>query len=141
MSIPSSAFDTLAAAITAADTDVGTHNNWARRNTIYAIGDGTAEVLTVVPEKTDIVGLGSDAGAHFKLIGTFTVATGTTGTRFFNVGFIPTTAAPAFTVPTASSGWEFQNCTFYFSANATHGLYAAADVARMKIINYRAKRI
>jgi hypothetical protein len=56
------AFDTIAEAITASNASITLTANrwWARRNRIFVLGDGIAESLTVLPEKCDVIGLGSD---------------------------------------------------------------------------------
>jgi hypothetical protein len=70
------AFATIAEAITASNTSIGLTANrwWARRNRIFVCGDGIAESLTVLPEKTDIIGVGSDLYPFPRVTGAHTIA-------------------------------------------------------------------
>jgi len=108
-----SAFATVAAGLAAADTDVGSNRNWARRNTVYVIGDGITETLVLAAEKTDLVGLGTDVSSFPKITGNFTIGTAVPGFRIFNMGFVPTTTAPIITFPSGMHGWELHNVHLY----------------------------
>lgn len=124
-----SAFNTIAAAITAADNDSDSnglgaagHRNWARRNTIYVIGDEIHEDITILAEKTDIVGLGTDYSSFPRFMHSWDIATGVKGARFFNVGFYNDNADIGFTLPTGSGGTQFHNCHFESGEVGTIGL-------------------
>ncbi|KKL92436.1 hypothetical protein LCGC14_1884670, partial [marine sediment metagenome] len=56
----------LSEAITASNVSIALTENrwWARRNRIFVQGDGMTENLTVLPEKCDIIGVGSDLLPH-----------------------------------------------------------------------------
>lgn len=128
-----SAFGTLAAAITAADTDVGIHRNWARRNTIYVIGDEIHEDITVLAEKTDIVGVGTDLAAYPRMFHSWDIAVAVKGARFFNIGFENDAADAAVTLPAGTNGAEFHNCHFARKDAGTHGLSVTSS-SNVKII-------
>jgi len=117
-----SAYQTLAECITVCDTDAAANRNWARRNTIYVIGDELHEDITVLSEKTDIVGVGTDLGAYPRMMHSWAIAAGVKGARFFNMGFWNDTADVGVSIPTLSHGTEFHNCHFDSNAVGTHGL-------------------
>jgi len=109
------AVSTVAAALALADTDIGNSaiRAWARRNTVYACGDGIAEALVLASEKTDLIGVGTDVGSFPKITGNFTIGTAVNGFRIFNMGFVPTTTAPCITFPAGMHGWELHGVTIY----------------------------
>lgn len=131
-----SAFSLIATAITAADSDVGSNRNWAKRNTIYISGDIFPETLTVMPEKTDIVGIGYDQNARPRITKTMAMSPAVQGLRFFNIEFNAHTAAPAVSAVANMHGLEFHNCVFKFSTQAigaTHGLSVTAGMKSMVV--------
>lgn len=111
---------------------------WAGRQTIYYAGDNNTEVLLLLPDKTDIIGMGSCDGNDFPVLvgaqlpvaGTVspysTARPGSRGTRFINMGFREE-AGVCFTVPTTASGIRFIGCTFLGSAAGTTGILATAS--------------
>jgi len=109
------AYSTVAAALAAADTQIGLSANraWAKRNTVYFCGDGIAEALVLASEKTDLIGVGTDVGSFPKITGNFTIGTAVSGFRVFNAGFVPTTTAPVITFPAGMHGWELHGCHLY----------------------------
>jgi len=117
-----SAYNTLEAAITQADADVGLHRNWARRNTIYVIGDEINEDITVLPEKTDIVGVGTDLAAYPRFMHSWAIGAAVKSPRFFNCGWMNDAADVAVDIFAGTHGVEFHNCTFIKEAAGTYGL-------------------
>ena len=110
------AFLTLAAAITANNTDVAADKyGWATRNRIYISADTTTETLVAFPNKCDVIGVGSyDANDRPGITGHHApVNAGNYGTRFINIWFKSTAvAAPLITLASTSSGIQFLGCTF-----------------------------
>ena len=122
-----SAFDTLAAAITAADTAAAADRNWAKRPTVYVSADECNEDITVLPEKTDIVGVGTDLAEYPRMMHSWVIAAAVKGARFFNMGFQSDAADIAVVLPTASHGNEFHDCHFKANNTATHALQITAS--------------
>ena len=123
------AFKTLSRAVTVSNVDIARGSDrWARRNAIYFAGDRLVENLTILPDKCDVIGVGScDSFKGGAIAGTHTIASGT-GTRFYNVGFEPGSSADIFTFSTAgSSGIEFHGCEFRASYS-TFTAVSAIDV-------------
>lgn len=107
-------FATLAEAITANNTSIGLTANrwWARRNRIYVMGDGITESLTVLPEKCDIIGCGSDLYPFPRVTGVHTIALAKVGCRFINMGFQATGTDHLLTAVAACHGLSFLGCVF-----------------------------
>ncbi len=105
---------TLAVVFAASHADIARGSDrWARRNTIYIAGDTFTETLTMVPQKTDVIGVGSKDG--FKgavILGNHAPVNAAMGCRFINVGFEPATAADIMTLVAANWGIEFIDCEF-----------------------------
>ncbi len=106
---PDHPFATIAEAITASNTSIGLAANrwWARRNYIYVCGDGIEEDLTVLPEKCDIIGCGSDLVPYPRVIGHHTIALAKVGCRFINMGFTADGAGDLFVIPAGCHGLQF----------------------------------
>ena len=106
------AFATIAEAITASNTSIGLTANrwWARRNRIFVCGDGITENLTVLPEKTDIIGVGSDLFPFPRIIGNHAFAVAKVGVRFINLGFFTATTADLMSFPTSCHGLQILGC-------------------------------
>jgi predicted small secreted protein len=102
-------FSTLAEAITASNASIGLAANrwWARRNRIFVCGDGIEEDLTVLPEKCDIIGCGSDLVPYPRIIGAHTIAVAKVGCRFINMGFTATGTGDLFVIPAGCHGLRF----------------------------------
>jgi hypothetical protein len=109
-----SAFATIAAAITASNASIGLSVNrwWARRNRIFVVGDGITESLTVLPEKCDIIGLGSDLYPFPRVIGAHAISLAKVACRFINMGFQATGTGDLFVIPAGCHGLQFLGCTF-----------------------------
>jgi len=106
---PDHPFSTIAEAITASNTSIGLSANrwWARRNYIYVCGDGIKESLTVLPEKCDIIGCGSDLVPYPRVIGHHTIALAKVGCRFINMGFTADGTGDLFVIPAGCHGLQF----------------------------------
>ncbi len=105
---PDHPFATLAEAITASNASIGLAANrwWARRNQIFVCGDGITESLTVLPEKCDIIGCGSDLVPFPRIIGAHTIAVAKVGCRFINMGFQATGTGDLFVIPAGCHGFQ-----------------------------------
>jgi hypothetical protein len=103
-----SPFATIAEAITASNTSIGLTANrwWARRNRIFVMGDGIDEDLTVLPEKCDIIGIGSDLVPYPRVIGHHTIAAAKVGCRLINMGFQLDGTAVGITIPAGCHGFQ-----------------------------------
>lgn len=103
-----SPFATIAEAITASNASIGLAANrwWARRNRIFVMGDGIDEDLTVLPEKCDIIGCGSDLVPFPRIIGHHTIALAKVGCRFINMGFQLDGTAVGLTIPAGCHGFQ-----------------------------------
>lgn len=118
---------TIAAAVTLANAEIAASSlGWAARPTIYYKGDNNTEILTSLPNKTDIIGVGSSDGNEFPVLVGAQVPTTGMGTRFINMGFREE-AGVAFTIPTGVSGITFLGCYFLGSAAGTIGILATAS--------------
>jgi hypothetical protein len=96
-----SAFQLISSAIAASNTSIGLTANrwWARRNRIFVCGDVMTESLTVLPEKCDIIGVGTDLRAFPRVYGNHTIALAKVGCRFINMGFVTTGTGDLFVIP------------------------------------------
>lgn len=105
---PDHPFATVAEAITASNASIGLAANrwWARRNKIFVCGDGITESLTVLPEKCDIIGCGSDLVPYPRIIGHHTIALAKVGCRFINIGFILDGTGVGLTIPAGCHGFQ-----------------------------------
>jgi hypothetical protein len=105
---PDTAFTSIATAITASNASIGLSSNrwWARRNRIFVMGDGIDEDLTVLPEKCDIIGIGSDLVPYPRVIGHHTIAVAKVGCRFINMGFQLDGTAVGITIPAGCHGFQ-----------------------------------
>ena len=110
---------TLAVAFAASHADIARGaDRWARRNTIYIAGDSFEEDLVILPQKTDVIGVGSYNGhPGANILGNHAPVNAGFGCRFFNVNFEPVTVAAIMTLTAACWGTEFHNCSF--KANGT----------------------
>ncbi|MCE5334366.1 MAG: hypothetical protein LLG06_07220 [Desulfobacteraceae bacterium] len=101
-------FATISEAITASNTSIGLTANrwWARRNRIWVMGDGIDEDLTVLPEKCDIIGVGSDLVPYPRVIGHHTIAAAKVGCRIINMGFQLDGTGVGLTIPAGCHGFQ-----------------------------------
>jgi hypothetical protein len=130
---------TLTEAIALSEASMGNSQNrwWARRNRIFIMGDRLTETLTALPQKCDIIGLGScDSFKMACLRGNHTIVSGN-GCRFFNVHFDPLTAADIWVMATGGPAqFEFHDCEFKAegAATAVSGI-DTTNIPYFKIIN------
>lgn len=115
-----SAWQTLAKAIAVSHANIASGKfGWAKRNTIYICGDQFEESLIALPQKTDIVGCGSDSGFPMAGIkGHHAPVNGAMGVRFFNIHFRPVTANPLITLVSTSGSNEYHGCNLDSSGDA-----------------------
>ena len=131
-----SPFKTLAVAMAASHANIAAGSKgWAARNRIYFKADDSAEDLTKLAQKTDIIGIGStDWKAKPALYGNHVVP-GTTsyqGCRFYNILFRGAAAAGGDIFTTTQHGLEFHGCEFLAtgsSSDATAAIISTAGVA------------
>lgn len=128
-------FATLAEAITASNTSIGLTANrwWARRNRIFVMGDGITESLTVLPEKTDIIGVGSDLYPFPRVIGAHTIAAAKVACRFINMGFQASGTGDLFVIPAGCHGLQFLGCTFTASTAGNTKALEITDSAHVRV--------
>ncbi len=113
------AFKTLAFAFAASHANIASGGVAARRNTIYISGDWFVEDLVALPQKTDVIGVGSSDG--FKgagITGNHVPVNAAIGTRFYNVNFRATAAADLWVITGAVAGLEFHGCRFLSGGTA-----------------------
>lgn len=125
------AFKTLAKAFAISHADIARGSDrWARRNTIFAAGDAFTEDLVVLPQKTDVIGVGSyDGFQKAGLIGNHVPANTAYGCRFINFQFRGDSAGgDMFTIPAGNSGLGFYGCDFHADGGtaATGAIIATA---------------
>lgn len=130
-----SPFATIAEAITASNTSIGLTANrwWARRNRIFVMGDGITESLTVLPEKCDIIGCGSDLYPFPRIIGRHTIALAKVGCRFINIGLQASSATDLMTLPAGCHGFQFLGGQCVPKNGGTAVGFGITDTACMKI--------
>jgi hypothetical protein len=134
------AFDTIAEAITASNASIGLASNrwWARRNRIFVCGDGITESLTVLPEKCDIIGVGSDLYSFPRIIGVHTIAVAKVACRFINIGFQATGTGDLFVAPAGCHGLSFLGCV---ATPATAGNTKAFEITDCAHVRFDGTRI
>ncbi len=106
---------TLSNAVIARNRAAGGHRYWAARNRIFCKGDMLVEDLTVLPNKCDVIGVGShDSNPMATLQGNHAIGAGAyIGTRWKNMRFtVPAAGGDIFTVPTTTGGLAFEKCVF-----------------------------
>jgi hypothetical protein len=108
------AFKTLTKASTVSHADIARGpDRYARRNTIFVAGDALTENLVALPQKTDIIGVGSYNGNAMPcILGNHAPVNDGVGCRIFNVQFEPVTTAPIFTLTNACWGLELRGNSF-----------------------------
>ena len=116
------AFKTLAYAITMSNANINTKAGYNSRNRIYCKGDALGENLISLPDKTDIVGVGScNANPYCRLTGNHVIpANSGMGCHFYNMEFWG--AGGIIFKNTSNGGLEFHNCRFVADAAETIGL-------------------
>ena len=123
---------TFAEAVTLSDISIALTANrwWARRNRIFVAGDTLTENLVKFPTKCDVIGVGSyDANTQPGITGRHLPVGEAYGTRFYNIHFKAIAhASPIITLTSASSGIQFQSCTFDGTIGTmTSGILATAS--------------
>jgi hypothetical protein len=126
------AFKTLAAAISANNTDISADKyGWDSRNRIYLTSGPTTENLVAFPNKCDVIGVGSyDANDKPGITGNHApVNAGNYGTRWINVWFKGVAAAtPVVDLASSSSGTQFIGSTLDGALGTmTHAIRATAS--------------
>ena len=120
---------TLATAITAINARTGT-SNYAARCRIFYKADSETVDLVALPQKTDIIGVGScDAYPMASIKGNHAPLTEKYGARFFNVRFRPAAAAPLWTLIANNNGVKFIGCQFVGSESAITATSAISTTA------------
>ena len=128
-------FKTLAEAITASNISIASNRWWARRNRIFVCGDQEIdENLTVLPEKCDVIGFGSDLLPFPRIIGNHTIALAKVGTRFINCGFIAEGTGDLFVFPAACHGLSFLGCWMHPARTSTKAL-EITNCAHVRLID------
>ena len=132
----SAAFKTIAEAVTASNVSIGLTANrwWARRNRIFVCGDEIVEDLTVLPEKTDIIGVGTDLLPRPRLYGQHSFVS-KVGVRFQNMGFYSGTGDTAvmMTFIAGAHGLTFEGCEFLAGAAGMTKALSITDCAHVRI--------
>jgi hypothetical protein len=118
------AFATIAEAITASNVSIALTANrwWARRNRIFVCGDGITESLTVLPEKCDIIGVGSDLLPFPRIVGNHAFALAAVGVRFINLGFYTATTGDLMSFPASCHGLQIINCFMHPAATSSKAI-------------------
>lgn len=129
-------FQTIAEAIAASNISIGLSGNrwWARRNRIFVAGDGITESLTVLPEKCDIIGIGTDLYAKPRVTGVHVIAALAVGCRFINMGFTASSNADIFDLPVNCHGISFLDCDFVPSVSGSTKALEINSAAAVRII-------
>lgn len=123
------AWKTLATAITAVNARTGS-SNYAARCRIFYKADSETVNLAALPQKTDIIGVGScDAYPMASIKGNHAPLTEKFGCRFFNVRFIPATADILWTLIANNNGVKFYGCQFVGSQDAITATSAISTTA------------
>ncbi len=102
-----------ALAVSHANIAILANRNWAGRNTIYVKADSITENLTILADKTDVIGVGSqDYHSMPQIVGNHVpVSTNTQSCRFFNVKFKPPAAGGIiWTLISKQPGLQFHGC-------------------------------
>jgi len=111
-------------------------NRWARRNTIFIAGDDFAETLVTLPQKTDVIGVGSsDPYKKACIRGNHAPVNTAMGCRFINVRFRPAASSDLMALVSTTSGVEFINCKFdaHYGAFTAPSAIQATGVQFLKI--------
>ncbi len=121
------AVKTLAQAMALSHAKIASGGHATDRNIIYYTADQETADLTTLAQKTDIIGVGSDAFRKSPtLIGAHVIPTAATadymGCRFYNVNFWDDDAGGILWDIDGQTGIEFHDCQFAFKATDTIGL-------------------
>jgi len=132
------AFKSLSEAITVSNITIAQERRWARRNRIFACGDQELdEDLTVLPEKCDIIGVGTDLYPFPRIIGNHVIAAAAVGVRLINLGFNAEANADLFDLPAGMYGLGILGCVFTPLTAGTTKALEIDDAAMVQIIGNR----
>ena len=133
-------FKTLnkAAVVNNLEFGAGGSNRWARRNTIYYAADTETADITTIPQKCDVIGVGSYGGNERPgITGNHVPSNTGYGCRFINVRFVaPADASPIWTLAVGQGGTKFYNCDFVATATTTIGIQATGH-SHLKVVGCR----
>ena len=129
-------FATIKEAITASNASIGLAANqwWARRNRIFVMGDGIDEDLTVLPEKCDIIGVGSDLLPYPRVIGHHAIAAAKVACRLINMGWQADGTADLFVIPAGCHGFQVLGGMAQPSAAGNTKAFEITDSALVRIL-------
>jgi len=134
-----SPYSTLTEAIAASNVSIALTANrwWARRNRIFVIGDDLDEDLVTLPEKCDVIGLGSDDTISGpKILGHHTIVAAedySMGCRFINMGWLCDRSGALITIPAGCGGLQIIGGIMYpATGNSTIAL-SLTDLADIVI--------
>ena len=115
------AFTTIAGAIAASNAHIAITGNGLGRNRIYIDGAETAweEVLSVLPTRCDIIGVGQTYGNPVRIKGAHNITTTCMGCRMYNIYWYNPTAGVHFTLVANCAQIEFHNCIFRSAPGVT----------------------
>jgi hypothetical protein len=126
------AFKTLAVAFAASHANISANKyGWDARNTIFVSGSCFNEDLVVFPQKTDVIGVGSNDAFHMAgIVGNHVPVNTNYGCAFYNIRFLTEEAGVIVTLGSTNSGVEFHGCLFDATGTghvATIGIQATAS--------------
>jgi len=135
---PDHPFATVAEAITASNASIGLAANrwWARRNRIFICGDGITEDLTVLPEKCDLIGVGSDLHPFPRIVGVQHFVLAKVGVRFINLGFYTNATSDLMSFPAGCHGLQILDCFMHPGTTSTKAI-EITDSAHVRILRNR----
>jgi hypothetical protein len=130
-------FKTLTVAFAASNADIAADSRgWAAHNVIYIKGDEFTENLTTLPNKCDVISVGSYDAHPTGIRGIHPIgAAGYMNVRFINCYFDTAGAGgDMFTIPATVSGLSFLNCTFNgYGATCAGSAIVASGVVHFNI--------
>lgn len=130
------AYKTLAFGFAASHANIASGGVAARRNTIYISGDFFVEDLVALPQKTDVIGVGSaDGRKGAGITGNHAPVNTTAGCRFYNVNFQAGTTADLWILTSVTSGLEFIGCHFLSGGTTPASGIDTTASTFLKVIN------
>jgi hypothetical protein len=131
------AYKTLAVAFAASHANIASASNrWTKRNTIFISADDFTETLVILPQKTDVIGVGSsDPYSKPCIRGNHAPVNTANGCRFINVRFRPTASTDLMTLTSVSAGVQFIDCLFdaHYSTFTAPSAIDATGVQFMRV--------
>jgi len=115
------AYTTIAAAIAASNISIAVTANSLGRNRIFIDGAETAweETLSVLPNRCDVIGVGTTYGNPVRIKGAQAITTTCMGCRFYNLYWYNPTAGVHFSLVDNCAQIEFYNCIFRSAPGVT----------------------